>query len=208
VRRSARYQAVVAVALAVVATGATVGMLAGRDHRAGPAHPAPSVPHAVALRYAATIGADCPHVAGASALVYAPVPPQWSTGTVGGWTGDGCYGEFFYQHQPGPAVLGPGYVEWTAAGIDAAPVGCSVSIFIADSPHSAGIAHYYVSTLVDGTPRVISDRIINQAVHHGDWVSTGPYHLRGGWLRVDVHPQDPRRRDISAGDIHIYCPAH
>jgi hypothetical protein len=166
------------------------------------------VPTPAAQRYAATIAADCPHVRGASALEYAPVAPPWSTGTLGGFTGSGCYGEFFFERQPGRSVLSPNYVQWTVRGIPAAPHGCGVSVFIANSPHSAGVAHYYFSTLVNGTPRVIGDRVINQGGHHGDWVATGLYHVRGGWLRVVVHAQDPRRRDITAGAINVDCPAH
>jgi hypothetical protein len=211
-RRPHRWRGMFAAAgLSVLgAAGAAAVILAAPGSAHGPAgrRSAPSLPKPLALGYAATIAADCPYVRDARTLAHAPVPPAWSTGTLGGWTGGGCYGEFFFERQPGRSVLSPNYVEWTVRGIPAAPHGCGVSVHIANSPHSAGAAHYYFSTLVNGTPRVIGDRVINQGEHHGDWVATGFYHVRDGWLRVVVHAQDPRRRDITAGAINVDCPAH
>jgi hypothetical protein len=214
VRPHRRMIAVLGLAVIVASTGAAVAAWPRpADRTAPPGNTSPAASAAVRpgttsrARYSATISADCPHVAGASALAYDPVQPEWSIGTVGGWTGDGCYGEFFFQRQHGPAALGADYAQWTMRGIHAGPAGCSVSIFIADSPHSAGQAHYYISTLLNGTSQVISERIIEQGSHHGDWVGTGPYPVHGGWLRIDVHAQDPRRREITAGAIHVDCPA-
>ena len=163
--------------------------------------------HRRAVSYVATVAADCPQVAGASAIAYDPAPPVWSTGTLGGWSGDGCYGEFFFESQSGRAAISPNYVQWTMRGIDATRAGCLISIFVANSAHSAGFAHYDISTLIRGTPHVIGQRIVDQGAHHGDWIGAGPFRVRGGWLRVDVNGQDPRHRDITAGAIHVYCPA-
>src|ERR1022692_1776080 len=85
--------------------------------------------HRRAVSYVATVAADCPQVAGASAIAYDPAPPVWSTGTLGGWSGDGCYGEFFFESQSGRAAISPNYMQWTMRGIDATRAGCLISIF-------------------------------------------------------------------------------
>ena len=166
----------------------------------------PGVAGSGARLYAALIAADCPLPRGTTALAYDPASPEWSVGTVGGYSGGHCYGEFFYQAQSSAAPLSRNYVEWIAKRIPPGHAHCAISIFIANSPHSAGIAHYYVSTGANGAPHLVGQRIINQRWHHGDWVGTGPYRVAGGWLRVDVRAQDPHRHDITADAVNVYCP--
>lgn len=171
----------------------------GHHRAAGPAPGPPAGP------YTALIAADCPHPRGTTAFSYDPASPEWSVGTLGGFSGEGCYGEFFYQAQSRAATLGKDYVEWTARRIPPADTRCTISIFIANSAHSAGIARYYVSTLANDAPHLVGQRFINQRRHRGDWVGAGPYQVTGGWLRVDVHAQDPHRRDITADAINVNC---
>lgn len=199
--RRLQVAAVIACVAGAAALLAVLLSLPGPDHKARRPRAAdpPTGP------YTALIGADCPHPAGTTALSYDPAPPEWSVGTVGGFSGEGCYGEFFYQAQSRAATLGKNYVEWTARRIPPGHTRCTISIFIANSAHSAGTAHYYVSTLANGAPHLIGQRFINQPRHHGDWVAAGRYRVTGGWLRVDVHAQDPHRRDITADAINVNC---
>lgn len=69
------------------------------------------------------------------------------------------------------------------------------------------MARYEVSTIVDGAAQVVEQRTVDQSSHRGDWIGLGPYPLSKGWLRLTVHAADPQQREITAGVIHLYCPA-
>jgi hypothetical protein len=145
--------------------------------------------------YSATVGADCPARAGAEVRAYGVAGAPWSVGTKGGWSGDGCFGEYFF------AVPGQGSsVRWVAAQIADRPVDCLVSIHVADSPHSAGTAHYVFTT--GGAPTLAT---IDQAAHHGDWVGNGPFRVSGGRIQVELLARDPATGEVTAGPVHVYC---
>jgi hypothetical protein len=156
----------------------------------------PSQTSAVLLN--ATVGADCPASAG-TVRVYTVSRP-WSVGTRGGWKGDGCAGEYYFESDP----AGTNRVEWRAA-VPAEAMDCYVSVFVPDSPHAAGQASYELRQWIQGTPTLVDTRVVGQAGHHGDWVGLGPYRITGDLLALEMRSAGSTEDEVTAGVVHLFC---
>jgi hypothetical protein len=149
----------------------------------------------------ATIGADCPSTVG-QVSVHTASSPAWSVGTLGGWTGDRCFGEYYFETPPGNDAIAGNRVEWTMPALPVMPMDCLVSIFVPNTAHASGSAEYEVSDRPDHT---IDTQIVSQEGHRGDWVGTGPYRLSAGWLRLVMRSHGPAGAPVTAAAIHVYC---
>jgi hypothetical protein len=185
---------VIAVVALAVVFASTVGATPPPAVPPSPVTPSPT--SAVLLN--ATVGADCPDSAG-TVRVYTVGSP-WSVGTRGGWKGDGCAGEYYFESDPG----GTNRIEWRAT-VPAEPVDCYVSVFVPDSPHAAGQAAYELRQWIQGTPTLVDTRVVVQADHHGDWVGLGPYRITGDLLALEMRSSGSTDDEVTAGVVHLYC---
>jgi hypothetical protein len=148
-----------------------------------------------------TVGSDCPAGIG-RVTAQAVTSPPWSVGTLGGWKGDRCYGEYLFRYGSVADPPGSDRVDWTMSVVSV-HMQCSISIFIPDSSHADGTATYQVAGLADGEVQDIDTQLIDQSSHHGDWVGIGPYLVVGGWLRLRMWAQSSS--EVTAGPIHLRC---
>jgi hypothetical protein len=154
--------------------------------------------------YQVMIANDCPPPSPATASVVTDPGDGWAVGTVGGYRGDGCYGEYLFQRDDAGVPAGRrGGVHWRLTGAPTTPMTCQLSVHIADSLHSAGPAGYAVSS-AGSTPPARTD--VDQSRHRGEWIGLGSCPVTGGTVEVDMHPPAGSAAEVTAGPIRLYCP--
>ncbi|HEX5496411.1 MAG TPA: hypothetical protein VFX70_17755 [Mycobacteriales bacterium] len=121
--------------------------------------------------------------------------PLWPTDT-----GSLCGGYLAYH---ATTVSGGHSLEW---GFEPDFVGtCAIDVYIPDSPHaSAPLAHYVVVDQPTHDNPPVTGFKITQAIHHGQWVAVGDYHMTGYFV-VRLDDRGDGHSEIVADAVRVNC---
>ncbi|MGW0199656.1 helix-turn-helix domain-containing protein [Nonomuraea sp. NPDC003201] len=108
--------------------------------------------------------------------------PGWLP-VSGGWRGNGCDGTALAMQVAGTPGHFTQQVNWY---FDSRPgARCTIEVFIADDPASAGTAFYYLDDDNTDPPHLAGPLPVDQRTHHGTWARLGTFAVpRPGRLTV------------------------
>jgi translation initiation factor IF-2 len=167
--------------------------------------------------FSALAGKSCPQDASKGYQRIGPYTDGsrgWYSRSSGGWTGDGCGGDF-------DAVPMSGYADrddtsaftvwWFRTGA-VRQGSCAISVYVPSSSDWRDVAgnpaYYNVIAGKDDYRRVSGFRIY-QTASRGSWVSAGSYPVRDGQIGVQMitRGQDPNQEHLAAGQLKVACRA-
>lgn len=173
-RPTARPHVVLMVAMgaaaAAIAAGAVLQLVHPTRPLAGPSLP-PSASFAAVTGWDCDSGADDGFVAEDSTR-------EWHTAASGGWTQDGCHGQFESIPMTGSKAKDDPrqFAEWWFTP-PAATTACAVSVFRPVPPQpqdaAATAAQFFVLDGRDGAR--FAGFVINEAAHPGSWAAAGSF---------------------------------
>lgn len=139
----------------------------------------------------------------------APNGDGWHSARPTGGQSGPCGTSFLYSRLasvPGDPDQWHDDFDWTFSTGLAAP-SCMLNFYVPASGYSDSSVYYWISAGSENSSDQIASFTIDQAGHHGQWVTRGPFTFPGGTVFIELtdRGEGPLTADAVAAPVRVIC---